>query len=317
MPIQKIFILALCFALLAGACTLKTELKQQTANHIARPAFMVERDIQAGAFTLKAWERMHAPMEVATIYIEGDGITPRTHGKLHQHPDWVNNNPTPINPVALHLASRDQSKNLAYLARPCQFLKNPENQGCARTYWEENRFAPEVIASYDQALNDIADLYNVTGFHVVGYDGGANIAAVLAAKRQDILSLRTVAGNLNPDHESSNLIHRPLAGNAVLAIDYASGLAMVPQHHFIGAADEYIQPGVYHSFRQMLGLSECVHYSLVPDADHTRGWVEKWPELLTHVPQCAIVHQDLPPPEPIIGPIPGNYHKGMSGYRKP
>lgn len=369
MSIQKLFpfaLIPLVFAVIS--CTMKTELKQQTANHIARPAFMVERNIATGPFALKAWERMHKPMDVATIYIEGDGILPRTRGHFtnllgsnswggaNTAPDtqttrtansaiyddtqanWNSNtttsnsdgvspfirpdNPTPMNPVALHLASRDKSDNLAYLARPCQFMKNPQGKGCARTYWEENRFAPEVIEAYNTALDNIANLYDITGFHLVGYDGGANIAAVLAAKRADVLSLRTVAGNLNPGHESSNLIHRPLASNAVLASNHAQDLVLVPQHHFIGAADEYIQPGVYHSFRQMLGLSECVHYSLVTDADHTRGWVEKWPELLTHTPQCNITTPDLPAAEPIIGPIPGaipyipNRDQGYKGYDK-
>ncbi len=298
------FLFALIFL---GACTIQEDFKQQTANHIARPAFMVERFIPAGNFQLRAWERMHAPNDVATVYIEGDGVNQK---KIKDGtPQIFSKNPTPSNPVALHLASRDQSANLAYLARPCQFMINPEDKGCAASYSQEQRFSPEVINAYEDALNDIAARYHITAFHIVGYDGGANIAAVLAARRSDILSLRTIAGNLNPEFAAENNDFAGLASNSILAIDYGSALSNVPQHHFIGAADEIITPGIYHSYRQMVGLSDCIHYSLVQDADHTRGWVEKWPELLKLQPQCATVHQDLPPMPP-AGDFPGDYHKG-------
>ena len=57
------------------ACGLKTDINNQTAHHIAMPAFMVERVIPAGAFGLNAWERMHKRGSTATIYIEGDSPT--------------------------------------------------------------------------------------------------------------------------------------------------------------------------------------------------------------------------------------------------
>ncbi len=338
---SSLYLLGL-FALIGGtlsACTLQTELGTQTANHIARPAFMVERFIPAGNFQLKAWERMHAPYDVATVYIEGEGFywkkdTPEKridrldNGKPKKKSRWfpsnvqtdkklgVNTNldinalsPTPNNPVGLHLASRDLSKNLAYLARPCQFIKTPEKKGCSADYWKAKQFAPEVISAYESALSDMASRYDLTGFHLVGYGAGANIAAVLAAKRKDVLTLRTVAGDLNPDFTTQSHNAMPLASNSVMAVDFGSALANIPQHHFIGAADEIITPGVYHSYRQMVGLSDCVHYSLVQDADHKRGWVERWPELLKHQPQCAVVHENLPTLPP-AGDFPGDYHKG-------
>ena len=296
-----------------GACGLRADVNQQTASHIARPAFMVERFIPAGNFQLQAWERMHAPGQVATIYIEGDGIAQDKILAKELQMNTLLRDPTPDNPVALHLASRDQSKNLGYLARPCQYIKLPEKKGCSTSYWLESRYAPEVISAYETALDEMAARYDLTGFHLVGYDGGANVAAVLAARRADVLSLRTVAGDLNPDFTADHTKQNFLASNSVLAIDHGSKLANVPQHHFIGAADSVITPGVYHSYRQMVGLSECIHYSLVQDADHTRGWVEKWPELLKLEPQCATVHEELPPLPPPPTDIPGrDYTKSYS-----
>jgi hypothetical protein len=285
---NKIFASFLLSTFLLMGCGVQTDIEQQTANHIGRPAFMVERYIDAGNFHLKAWERMHQRGQPATIYIEGDGFVQKTN----KNPGTT---PTPHNPVALHLASRDRAQNVGYISRPCQFIKNPTERGCAAKYWQKDRFAPEVIGAYENALNDIAARFDVNGFHLVGYDGGANIAAVLAASRRDVLSLRSVAGNLNPDFGLEKIGEEYLNPNAMLAVDFGTALSNVPQHHFIGAADRIILPGVYHSYRQMLGLSDCVHYSMVPDADHTYGWVDKWPELLAITPQCAKVHTDLPP----------------------
>lgn len=299
---MKYLSLALSLFIISGCNSFQTDLGQQTASHIARPAFMVERDIDAGDFAISAWERMHARHQVATIYIEGDGV----HQRLHQTSGTT---PTPKNPVALHLASRDLSKNLAYLARPCQYLKNPQSKGCDEAYWREKRYTPEVFTAYQNALDDIATRYDITGFHLVGYDGGANIAAILAAKRKDVLSLRTVAGDLNPDLESDLDKHKPLVSNSLLAVDHGLALSAVPQHHYIGAADEIVTPASYHSYRQAVGLSDCVHYSLIQDADHTRGWVEKWPELLQVQPQCAVIHTDLPELPP-AGDFPGDFYKG-------
>lgn len=304
---KKIPLFAFVMTILLGggiaACDVKTEVKSITANQIARPAFMVERYIPAGNFKIRAWERMHKNNAPATIYIEGDGLNqikiPEAKA-ARQSARLFGVNPTPENPVALHLASRDNSTNLAYLARPCQYIKDPESKGCNPDNWTEGRFAPEIMKAYETALDNIAATYNISGFHLIGYDGGANIAAVLAVRRADVLSLRTVAGNLNPDFTAENHNFVGLNSDAVLAMDYGSALATIPQHHFIGAVDQIITPGVYHSYRQMVGLSDCIHYSLVPDADHTHGWVEKWPELLKLQPQCAVVHEGLPamPPPP-------------------
>lgn len=301
-------------ALLTG-CGWGTDLNQQTANHIARPAFMVERNIPAGQFNIPAWERMHDRYDVATVYIEGDADMDPEHlnSKIKTN-GFFGADASPDNPVGLHLASRDLSRNLGYLARPCQYMKYAEKKGCDPKYWNEDRFAPEVIEAYNAALNDMAARWDITKFHLVGFGGGANIAAVLAGTRDDVLTLRTVAGDLNPRFVDNVKNITPVSSNAVLAVDYGATLSKVPQHHFIGAADDIVTPGTYHSYRQAIGLTDCMHYSLIQDADHTRGWVNIWPELLKAEPQCATLH-DLDGPLPPLADFPGNYDK-VKGFSK-
>ena len=74
---QKIIfsVLFSVFAVTLAACSVDTDLNTTTANQIARPAFMVERSIDAGSFSMQAWERMHERGQAATIYIEGDGVS--------------------------------------------------------------------------------------------------------------------------------------------------------------------------------------------------------------------------------------------------
>lgn len=296
-----------------AACGTETEIHKQTANHIARPAFMVERNIQAGQFQINSWERMHKRQAPATVYIEGDTIVSAATQQDFKLDGLLGTDATRTNPVGLHLASRDNADNLVHLARPCQYIKFPEKKGCDPRYWGADRFAPEVIDAYQIALNDIAARWNITEFNLVGFDGGANIAAVLAATRDDIVTLRTVAGDLNPRFVD-NVNNAPVSANAVLAVDYGSKLASVAQHHFIGAADDIVTPGTYHSYRQAIGLSDCIHYSLIQDADHTRGWVEKWSQLRAVEPQCATLH-DPNTPLPPLADFPGNYNKSK-GFKK-
>src|SRR5688572_2970340 len=93
------FILALVLVAGAslGACT-KQFLSDEVADRIASPAWMAERNITAGSFSLKAFERMHKRYAPADIYIEGDG-------KAWVAKNEASSDPTPLNPVALHLAS--------------------------------------------------------------------------------------------------------------------------------------------------------------------------------------------------------------------
>lgn len=274
---------ALCGLLLAAlapvACqSIDSELNEVTAEHIARPAFMVERKLSAGGMEFQLWERMHQRGEPVNTYIEGDGHTKARNAVM-------SGDPSPGNPVALNLASRDKSENLLYISRPCQYMAQPDEKACSSKLWGERRYSPEVLNAYNEALDEVKKRYELTDINLIGYDGGANIAVALAASRSDVVSLRTVAGILNPTMVYAQT-KEPLDSDSILAPDIASKIATVPQHHFIGAGDTYVQSGVYHTFRQAMGDSECVHYTFVPDADHEAGWVEKWPELLKATVAC-------------------------------
>lgn len=254
--------------------------RTETANHFTAPAHMIEEKIPADPFLLTSYERILQPGGVADVYIEGDGLAwlGRTTKSL---------DPTPTNPIALALAAQDPSNNVIYLARPCQYSKLIDpTKSCSNDYWTERRFSPDVIASMNMALDYLKTKFGLNGFHLIGYSGGGAVATLLAARRNDILSLRTVAGNL--DHETVNNDHHvsPLIGS-LNARDVAAKLATIPQHHFLGAQDQVVTPDVYQSFRKAMGESHCIRMSLVPEANHEQGWTEHWPSLLQQPVDCA------------------------------
>lgn len=243
----------LAVLLLASCAHVADELDGTAANRIARPAFMVERTMNASTYPLNMWERMHLRGAPASIYI-GEG------------------GPTPSHALGLHLASRDQADNIAWIAQPCQFHSPSVNGGCSNA----SPVSPDAMSAFNDALDDIKGRYSITGFNLIGYDSGASIAAHLAAGRTDVLSLRTVAGALDTAH------------------GVAPALRNIPQQHFIAAGDEIVPPAIYHAFRQAVGESACVRYALIQDADHRKGWVEIWPKLLKLVPSCGSAKEAAP-----------------------
>ncbi len=276
----------------AACASLDNEYDEITAERIARPAFMVERRLETGGMDFQLWERMHQAHAPANLYIEGDGQSTYLNRNISE-------DPTPDNPVGLHLASRDNADNLVYISRPCMFRESPDVEKCSDKFWSTRRFSPEVLAAYNEAIDEIKTRYDISEFNLIGYDGGANIAAAVAASRTDIASLRTVAGNLNPDEVLAKT-GQEIDADSLRAIQIAPKLAETPQHHFIGVGDEITPASVYHSYRQAMGPSECVRYTVVQDADHQRGWVEKWPELLKSPIDCPppYVPAPLPPLPP-------------------
>ncbi len=187
--LKFVFVCGLSAGLLSACSGTDTIIRQEVANRLASPAWMVKREIEAGPFALTAYERMHERGEAANVYIEGNGETVVTSATM---------NPTPENPVALHLATHDKADNLVWLARPCQYSSTfSTDESCTAAHWGAEKFSPEIINAYNTALNDIKARYSIREFNLIGFDGGAVIAAMLADQRKDVVSLRSVAGTLD------------------------------------------------------------------------------------------------------------------------
>ena len=231
-----------------------------------------ERIIPAKGFELSAFHpgNFRAGGNL-TIYIEGDGFAWATGSQ--PSPD-----PTPINPVALRLALAHPAGNAAYLARPCQYAMS-RGETCSQRYWTNARFAPEVIDAMNGAISTLKDRFAARKLVLVGYSGGAAIAALVAARRDDVAELVTVAGNL--DHAAWTTHHRlsPLSGS-LNAADVARNVAHIPQTHFIGKQDRVIPPELAQQWPEAFSGSRQENIRIIASFDHGCCWDRDWPALL-------------------------------------
>ena len=240
------------------------------ADRAAAAAGFHKSHIKAGLFTLTAYERCNIPGDSLHIYIEGDGTAWQTRTRL-------SDDPTPKSPLVLELAALDPSPNVAYLARPGQYSADGV-PGCDATYWSGKRFSNEVVEAMNNAIDVLRDRSKVKAIHLIGYSGGAAIAVLIASRRSDVISLRTVAGNLHPEavnrhHGVSPLMH------SLNPIDVAQKIRM-PQRHFVGSEDNVVPPAIAHSFLKHTGGQSCSAITVIEGATHTRGWREQWKTLL-------------------------------------
>lgn len=228
-------------------------------------------EIPAGLFVLATWQPAQvSPDARLTVYIEGDGLA------------WIGRSiasadPTPGDPLALRLALAQPRGNAAYLARPCQFT-DAEATGCDPAWWTGRRFSAEVVAATGQAIDALKQRFNARKLTLVGYSGGGAVAALVAARRQDVDRLVTVAGNL--DHREWTTRHAvlPLEGSLNPA-DEVAALERVQQWHWVGGRDRVIPPELAQSFAGRFPPGRRPEVILEAEFDHRCCWVEQWPAL--------------------------------------
>lgn len=248
------------------------------AQKIASESGMTSKKFDTYPFPIIGWHRITPPVHSLRVYIEGDGFAWKSR-------TTPSDNPTPRNPTGLKLAGADTQANVLYLARPCQFIGPPLPANCRVNIWTQDRFSPAVIDAMNEALSQMVARYPGVKLDLVGYSGGGNIAALLAERRDDVRSLRTVAGNL--DVAYVNALHQvtPMPA-AESAIDRASALRALPQNHYSGEADTTVPSAVARRFQQAVG-GRCVQTEVVSGMGHGSDWAAVWPRLLAQgLPAC-------------------------------
>ena len=266
--------------LLAGCASISPESRWQHAEQLAQQAGWQKLRIPTEKFVLSAYVRKaQTPADTLAIYIEGDGLAWLT-------PSLASSDPTPRNPVGLQLALRHPpaAGNAAgYLARPCQYVAAEDARNCRQAYWTDRRFATEVIEASDQAISVLKQRVGASRLVLIGYSGGGAVAALVAARRNDVVQLITLAGNL--DHRVWTAQHRvsPLAGSLNPA-DAWQALVNLPQRHFVGGRDEIVSQTVVEAYAARFPVQQRPSVRVIADFDHVCCWVEQWPEILLGIP---------------------------------
>ncbi len=230
-----------------------------------------ESQFEAGKFKLFAFQSLkeESPSKNIHIYIEGDGLAWITSSR-------PSDNPTPITPVGLKLFLKDPAPWKIYLARPCQYVIAG---ACRQKYWTSHRFSKEIIDAFHGVLDRIKTEYTPEGFTLFGYSGGGAVAALLAAQRDDVSGLVTIAGNLDTDFWTQLHGLTPLTGSLNPA-DFTPGLEQVPQHHFMGSWDRIIPPSVFISFQNQFTHKGNIDHKILNDFDHACCWDRRWRSIL-------------------------------------
>jgi len=258
--------IALTCAILAMAgCGSRTALLQRASE-----AGFTEATFAGTYFDLREYTRGSGP--VVHVYIEGDGKA------------WLNRrtpspDPTPENPVALDLGLADDHAAVAYLARPCQYVEGERRRNCSVPLWTSARFAEPVVADMNLALDDIKVRTRARRVALVGYSGGGAIALLLAARRDDVDIVVTVAGNL--DHAFWARMHgvAPLR-DSLNPRDFAAALQSVRQVHIVSDDDDNVPVSVARSYLGGMPDSNNVRVITVTGVRHTGDWASVVPGLL-------------------------------------
>ncbi len=275
---RYLFVSLLCA--LVSACTTPTFSERlAAADAIANQAGFTRHKLFAGQFNLVSYQKIQLSNKTLTVYIEGDGQSYISRNR-------VSSNPTPYKPLGLQLAIADTvNKEIVYLARPCQFIASHTDSSCDAKYWTLYSYAPEVITSFNHALDQLKAQHGFSDINLVGFSGGGAVVILIAAQRQDIHSIRTVAGNLDIDafteyHRVSTMV------GSLNPIDVAKDVAETPQRHFIGAEDAVVPKLIADSYWSQFDNKHCVDLMVIDSATHLTGWLERWPELVAEPLSC-------------------------------
>ena len=273
---------------LLTSLTLVLLLTQSCASHspentdlkISKMAGLQADELRGGDFVLRVYYKFDNPGAPLHIYLEGDG-------RAWLSGTSVSRNPSPRNPVALHLAAREPGKNVMYIARPCQYVSFEKNPHCEYPYWTGKRFSTEVIDSVSAVINLGKEKARANKLEIVGFSGGGAVAVLVAARRSDVSGIRTVAGNL--DHRAWTRHHKVDSLDGSLnAADVAEKVANIPQIHYIGSQDENMGRYVAESFLSKAGRIDCIKIKTVKGVTHSKGWEQAWSRLLTNaLPDCS------------------------------
>lgn len=271
-------ILRLCVVVLllgfASSCGSKRSVENRIihADSIILASDLKPLALKTPNFALHSVYHFPKPDGLLNVYIEGDG---RSWVSRYQ----LSSDPTPINPVALRLAlihsENKPNSNVAWIARPCQYQPNRGDVNCEAKYWSSHRFAEQVINSTNDAISQLMQKSGATKVRLIGFSGGAAVAALVAERRDDVAGIVSIAGNL--DHQQVNNHHgvTPLHGS-LNPKSVATQLASTPQVHFVGMNDEVI-PGVVVDDFIKVQENDCAKKVLVPSAGHIDGWIDYWP----------------------------------------
>ncbi|WP_145980714.1 alpha/beta hydrolase [Magnetospirillum sp. ME-1] len=262
------------FSLLAACSSGPFAGRDEVARRLAAEKGLSGQILAGPTFPIQAFVAPARPAGLLTIYVEGDGLA------------WRNRftpsaDPTPRNPIGLGLAVADPSTAVAYLARPCQYVKSP---ACSVDAWTGGRFSDRAIEATNRAIDDLKRRHGTERILMVGYSGGGVMAALIAAGRPDVAGLITVAAPLDLAAWVRHHDVDPLANSRDPARCCSEALSRTRQRHVVGLRDDVVPRSVVASYGRTLS-ADAPFAVVAVDSDHECCYVDHWPGLVTRLRQ--------------------------------
>ena len=255
---------ACCVAVLSGCALVQSPTERVEA--IAAASGMAE--VALPDRRLRAFSKAAVVGTPLTVYIESDGAP------------WIArdrppNDPTPIKPVVMQMAAVDPSLSVAYLGRPCQYLSERDLDECDPALWTLGRFSEDAVAASQAAVERLKRQAGASSINLVGYSGGGAMAALVAARRDDVACLVTLAAPLDTNAwaDAIGVSRLRLSLNPA---DYVDRLIRVPQTHFVGARDVTVPPD---SIRRYTEKVSAARVQTMERFTHTCCWADEWKDL--------------------------------------
>ena len=265
----------IAFLIFLSGCQLNSINKNQSTLALENQKGLIKTTLSTHFYDIQSWLPQQQTSPILRIYIEGDGRAWLRKGR-------ASGDPTPKHRLVHSLMLNDSKADIAYLARPCQYVMSTL---CTRQSWTFGRYDPPAIQSINQAINKIKHRLSYKEIELVGYSGGATIALLIAAKRDDVASVRTIAGNLTP-HFTNRYHQVTEMPTADTPLNHTTQLMNIPQLHFFGSEDRVIPKQISKHYKLQFDQKECIKLQEAEAASHGRGWSKRWKDLLNEKFDC-------------------------------
>ena len=260
---------AMLATLLLGGCTSAG----QRLDQRAREAGLETVHITAGEFPSIVYLKRSAAADHATgsisagpltIFLESDGI-PWRDGRQ------PSTDPTTLQPVALEILMRSAGPS-AYISRPC--YNGVRSDKCNVEHWTGARYSTEIVESMVATVREAQRRVGAESVSFVGYSGGGALAVLVAEQLDNVVSVITVAANLDTDAWTEH--HKYLRLSQSLNPALSDKPHPWPELHLRGANDGVVPPATTERYFARYPRAQ---QRTIEGFDHVCCWVQEWPAI--------------------------------------
>lgn len=185
---------------------------------------MQQKIIQTDKYDILTYQKITDNTSPINIYIEGDGNSFTKRG-------IPTDNPTPNSTLVRDMADSDNAANVAYIARPCQYIMS---DACTQSDWTDGRFSPDIIKAIRDTVKQVAGDRPIS---LIGYSGGALVSGYIIKNNPDMKLTQwiTVSGVLNHADWTQHFGDKPLKKSVNL-----ESLPDIQQVHFVAEKDKVV-----------------------------------------------------------------------------